>query len=142
MRIETTHGNSDKAIALLDTQCQRGNWISMRLVEKLGLRASIMRDKTAPNLTSGTGQDVKSVGAIKIEWYWHPNGTRMYHANFFVFEEGFHLDVVIGVEFIVLEDLIRVNKSAFVPLTEHRKATDCKSREHGSELSVFNLYDF
>lgn len=127
MKIETLHGKPMKAVALLDTQCQSGNWISLRLVERLGLTDHITKNTNIPVLRSGTGQDVESLGELEIEWRWYPNGVRMYHALFFVFKEGSHLDIIIGVEFIVREDLVRANMPAFVPLVEHQKTTKGKS---------------
>lgn len=130
MDIRTAADRFELVVALLDTQCQKGNWVSLRLIKRLNLTDQIERDISAPELESGTGHDVEALGAIQLSWKWHPNGTRMYDGQFFVFKNSPHLDVVIGVEYIVRERSPQANTSAFIPLTEVKKVkckqkTDC-----------------
>jgi hypothetical protein len=117
--------NPKPVVALLDTACQKGNWVSLRLIQNLHLDDQISTAVSAPELKSGTGHDVEALGAIELSWVWHPNGTRRFDAQFFVFKDGDQFDVVIGLEYIVKENLLQANTSAFVPLTE-AKMVKCK----------------
>ncbi|KAK0721754.1 hypothetical protein B0T26DRAFT_673542 [Lasiosphaeria miniovina] len=92
------------ATALLDTQCQVGNWISKRLV----------RD--------ASGRLIQACGLITLAWKWHdPRGIRVHECQFYVFPESPHLDVLFGAQYIVSGDLLRVNESAILPFVEHKK---------------------
>jgi hypothetical protein len=127
MKIQDSNGNFKSVVGLLDTQCHRGIWISARLVERLGLSKRIRRANNPPRMISGTGHDVNCVGEITLEWKWHPNGTRIHDEDpFFVFEDGHEFDVIFGRDFIVKNELLKVRRYAFLPLTEHGKITKCK----------------
>lgn len=52
----------------------------------------------------------------------------MYDGQFFVFRGSAHLDVIIGVEYIMREGLVQASASAFIPLTEVKKVK-CKQAE-------------
>ena len=116
------------ATALLDTQCQSGNWISRRLVEQLGKESSISPNFKGMDLRDVNGRDVVPSGVINLHWKWHPRGTRTHQCIFYVFSttESDHLDVLFGVEYIVKEGLITVNESVMAPLTQHKKLTKGK----------------
>lgn len=125
MKIKIAEDRFELVVALLDTQCQKGNWVSLRLIERLNLADQIERDVAAPELESGTGHSVEALGAIQLSWKWHMNATRMFAGRLFVFKDGAQFDVIIGVECIVKNKLVQVNASAFVPLTEVKKVK-CK----------------
>ncbi|KAK3369654.1 ankyrin repeat-containing domain protein [Lasiosphaeria ovina] len=100
------------ATALLDTQCQIGNWISKRLVERLGKAHLISARLDLP----------QACGIISLAWKWHdPRGIRVHECQFYVFPESPHIDVLFGAKYIMSEDLLRVNESAILPLVEHKK---------------------
>jgi len=56
------------ATALLDTQCQVGNWISKRLVDRLGMVSSISADFTPPELVDASGRSIRACGVIRLHW--------------------------------------------------------------------------
>ena len=109
------------ATALLDTQCQIGNWISRRLVERLGMLLSISTDFEPPEVVDANGQPVGACGIISLNWKWHPRGVRNNECQFYVFSDSNYLDVLFGVDYIVSENLLLVNESAIIPLIEHKK---------------------
>ena len=45
--------------------------------------------------------------------------------SFFLFKDSAHVDIIIGVEYILKEGLLQANASAFIPLTEVKKVK-CK----------------
>ncbi|KAK0716147.1 hypothetical protein B0H67DRAFT_554516 [Lasiosphaeris hirsuta] len=109
------------ATALLDTQCQIGNWISNRLVERLGMMHLISTPPHLPQACDASGRLIQARGVIDLPWKWHdPRGIRVHECQFYIFPNSTHLDVVFGVEYIVAEDLLRVNESAILPLVEHK----------------------
>ncbi|KAI0529929.1 hypothetical protein GGR58DRAFT_495201 [Xylaria digitata] len=110
------------ASALLDTQCQVGNWISRRLVERLGKLSSISTEFIPPEVVEASGGPVSACGVIDLDWKWHPQATRNHVCQFYVFPFSSHLDVLFGVEYIVSERLLRVNELALAPLVKHKKS--------------------
>ncbi|KAI4265011.1 MAG: hypothetical protein L6R38_009711 [Xanthoria sp. 2 TBL-2021] len=111
------------ASALLDTQCQRGNWISKRLVERLGRQHEISQDYNPPDVLDANGHPVVACGIISLQWKWSPRGTRVHECSFLVFPESDHLDVIFGAEYLWSRGLVSVNESAMTPMTAHNKAT-------------------
>ncbi|KAL8653798.1 MAG: hypothetical protein Q9226_003698 [Calogaya cf. arnoldii] len=111
------------ASALLDTQCHIGNWISRRLVKRLGREHKVSKDYEPPNLTDAGGNDVVACGIIRLHWKWSPHGTRVHECDFLVFPGTPNLDVVFGVDYILSEGLVTVNEKAMYPMTAHQKAT-------------------
>ncbi|KAL9628052.1 MAG: hypothetical protein Q9204_006146 [Flavoplaca sp. TL-2023a] len=111
------------ASALLDTQCQDGNWISLRLVKRLGMQAKISQEFESPALTDAGGRPIVACGIIPLQWKWRSKGIRVHECNFFVFPESDHLDVIFGVDYILAAKLITVNDGAMTPMTAHNKAT-------------------
>jgi hypothetical protein len=109
------------AAALLDTQCHTGNWISRRLVERLGKLPELHQDFVPPELKDASGKYVEVSGEVTLDWKWSPKGTRVHQCKFFVFPRSEHLDVIFGVEYIVAEGLITIEEGVMVPLTAHKK---------------------
>lgn len=107
--------------ALLDTQCQVGNWISKRLVQRLGMASLVSTSFEPPNIVDASGRPVSACGVINLNWTWYPGGTRNHECQFYVLANADHLDVIFGVEYIVSENLLQVNESAILPLLEHKK---------------------
>ena len=109
------------AAALLDTACQSGNWISLRLVERLGKQNAILQKYEPPSVQDANGQEMPACGVVTLQWKWSNYGTRVYDGEFFVMPGSQHLDVVFGVEYIVREGLIYFNGGSIAPLTAHKK---------------------
>ncbi|KAH8884090.1 hypothetical protein GQ53DRAFT_846441 [Thozetella sp. PMI_491] len=121
IKILAADGSWALATALLDTQCQVGNWISWRLVQRLGKLSQISTNFTPPQLVEASGRPIRACGVIKLNWKWQPRGTRTHECQFYVFPGSMHLDVLFGVDFILSENLLRVDESVIVPLVEHKK---------------------
>ena len=115
------------ATALLDTQCHTGNWISKRLVQRLGKLSSISFDFVPPHIVDASGRLVLACGVIDLRWRWHPHGCRFHECQFYILPDSSHLDILFGVQYIVSENLVFVNESAMVPLVQHKKAKKSKS---------------
>ncbi|KAL8980411.1 MAG: hypothetical protein Q9205_004497 [Flavoplaca limonia] len=111
------------ASALLDTQCQDGNWISLRLVQRLRMQDRISLEFESPALTDAGGRAIVACGIISLQWKWSPIGTRVHECQFFVFPGSRHLDVIFGVHYILAAGLITVNEGPMTPMTAHNKAT-------------------
>ncbi|KAI3320626.1 hypothetical protein HD806DRAFT_547173 [Xylariaceae sp. AK1471] len=99
------------ATALLDTQCQVGNWISRRLVERLGKLSSFSTEFVPPEVVEASGGPVSACGVIDLDWKWHPQATRNHVCQFYVFPFSSHLDV-----------LFWLNELALAPLVKHKKS--------------------
>lgn len=128
------------ALALLDTGCQTGNWISRRLVERLRWQRKISQDYAPPNLTDAGGHPVVACGIISLQWKWSPQGTRVHDCKFFIFRESPYLDVVFGVDYIVSEGLLTINEKAMLTMTAHNKATSgTPYQEHIVTLRIHSL---
>lgn len=105
-----------------------GNWVSRRLVQRLGKLSSISTEFIPPEVVEASGRPISPCGVIELEWKWHPKGTRNHLCQFYVFApESDYLDVVFGVEYIESERLIQVNELAFLTLVEHKKSKKSKS---------------
>ena len=110
-----------RACALLDTQCQTGNWISARLVEQLGRQDEISHDYEPPYLTDAGDHEVVDCGIISLQWKWSPRGTRMHECEFFVLQSP-GVDVIIGEDYIVSEGLLTINERKMLVMLRHNKA--------------------
>ncbi|KAL9032838.1 MAG: hypothetical protein Q9180_006281 [Flavoplaca navasiana] len=111
------------ASALLDTQCQDGNWISRRLVQRLRMEDQISQEFESPALTDAGGHPILACGIIHLQWKLRSRGIRVHECDFFVFPESRHLDVIFGVNYILDAGLITINEGAMTPMTAHHKAT-------------------
>lgn len=112
------------ATVLLDTQCDTGIWISRRLVEKMGLWASVAICHDSPLLMDANGNPVMACGVIELDWMWQdPPGRRTHQSQFLVLPAGImdEVDVVAGREFIQEYGLVRLNRGNFLVLMQHEK---------------------
>jgi tetratricopeptide (TPR) repeat protein len=122
IKIIDAKGDAVLATALLDTACQTGNWISQRLVERLGKTSSISQDFAAPSVADANGNSVRATGVVTLEFKRGQRGNRFYESQFFVFPPfSNHFDVIFGVEYIVRENLLSVSEDVLVPLVLHKK---------------------
>ncbi|KAI0421656.1 hypothetical protein F5X98DRAFT_329002 [Xylaria grammica] len=110
------------ATALLDTQCWVGDWVSLRLVERLGMLSSISTEFVPPGVVDANGRSVTPCGVVNLKWKWHPQGTRVHVCQFYVLPSSDHLDVVFGAEYIESKGLLQVNEQAFLILVPHKKS--------------------
>lgn len=108
-------------MALFDTQCQAGDWISSRLVEKLKKPNEVVR-LAGPYLQDVNGRDVVAHGSITLDWKL-VDGNRTHDSKFYVFANSDHLDVLFGVKTIVALGAVSFNKKAIAPMTIHKKMT-------------------
>ena len=116
------------AVVLLDTQCQRGNWISRRLVERLGMSALVPTDFESFDMVQASGRSLRANGVVNITRRRRTQqATINYECPFYVFPESDHLDGVFGVEHIVSQNLVVVNESLMLPLIQHTKINVGKS---------------
>ena len=117
-------------MALFDTQCQAGNWISSRLVKKLE-KTNIVALLPDLCLEDVNGHDVVADGSITLDWKL-VDGNRTHDAKFYVFANSDHLDVLFGVETCVSTGAVIFNKKAIAPMTTHKKITLGQSLSHRS----------
>ncbi|KAI4222299.1 MAG: hypothetical protein L6R36_006245 [Xanthoria steineri] len=122
------HDKYKFAVAILDTGCHTGNWISRRLVERLGRQDEISHDYERPDLKDAGGHAVVAHGIISLEWKWLLHGIRWHECKFFVMEPEY-LDVLFGAEYIVSEGLVTVNECAMTPMIAHNKAPTSENAE-------------
>ena len=117
------------ALALLDTLCQSGDWISKRLVQRLGKQGDIKPEKVLSSIKDANGREVEACGTIKLHWKWCPRGVRIFDTTFNVFSDSRQFDVIFGVEFIFAQNIMSVNEEAMMaPLTAHKKIKPSKSK--------------
>ncbi|KAG4443098.1 hypothetical protein IFR05_001424 [Cadophora sp. M221] len=107
-------------IALLDTGCLHGNWISTRKVRELKMGQKIEKDSPAPVMLAVNGEKVPSLGSITLDWKVTNVGTRIFTTSFFLVKAD-HLDVIFGAQFLFSEGVIQIaiNKNAFAPFVKH-----------------------
>ncbi|RWA04856.1 hypothetical protein EKO27_g10244 [Xylaria grammica] len=122
IEILSTKNEWEVATALLDTQCWVGDWVSLRLVERLGMLSSISTKFVPPGVVDANGRSVTPCGVVDLKWKWHPQGTRVHVRQFYVLPSSDHLDVVFGAEYIESEGLLRLNEQAFLMLVQHKKS--------------------
>jgi hypothetical protein len=73
------------------------------------------------------GQEVLSLGTIKLSWKWNLR-SRVFDANFHVFKSSEHFDILFGVEYIVAEGMVSFNAGTtdvIAPLVPHKKIKAC-----------------
>ncbi|GAW23978.1 hypothetical protein ANO14919_135570 [Xylariales sp. No.14919] len=122
IKIMSTNDGCKLATALLDTQCRVGNWVSRRLVERLGMLSSISTKFVPPEVVDANGRPVTPCGVVNLTWKWHPDGIRVHDCRFYVLPSSDHLDVVFGAEYIESKRLLQVNEQAFLMLVPHKKS--------------------
>ena len=103
----------------MDTGCLSGNWISAKLVKRLGKESSVSQDFESPGSVDASGNPVHAAGVIELSWRKHPRGTKFHHCRFFVFAEIDQFDLLVGVDYIQSEKLMSIN-DAMVPLVLHK----------------------
>jgi muconolactone delta-isomerase len=104
-------------VALLDTGCLSGNWISSQLVERLQVESSVTPG-AQKMMKAANGGEVKSQGTIELDWRWSLKGVKAHTTTFHVFDAAHH-DIILGNEFLKNEGLLSWNEDNFSPLTEH-----------------------
>jgi predicted GIY-YIG superfamily endonuclease len=124
------------AMALLDTGCQTGNWISPKIVARLGKQGSVSQEFDAPGAADANGRPVTAAGVIELQWKKHPRDNRLHHTRFFVFADVDQFDILLGAEYIVKENLIGISQDAMAPLVEHEKTKKGKSISASSAGSM------
>ena len=72
----------------------------------------------SPDLIDAGGHDIDGFGVFNRRWKWSTNSERIYSYDFFVFTLSDHLDISLGIGYIVQENLFSVNQDAVAPLME------------------------
>lgn len=112
------------ARALLDSQCQVGNWISRRLVVRLGLSHLISTDFDPFEMIEASGRLLQACGVIALDWMLKcPKATCIHHCRFYVFPNSDHIDVIFGAEYLVSNSMVLVNPAGMLTLVEHKRAS-------------------
>jgi len=107
-------------MALLDTQCQSGNWVSKRVVEELAKLEDIASVRTLPDVEDANGNDVVPCGIISLQWLWNANSTRYYHSDFYVLAKD-HFEIIFGDKYILDHGLLKRPKGVMLPLVAHKR---------------------
>ncbi|ORY15535.1 hypothetical protein BCR34DRAFT_169059 [Clohesyomyces aquaticus] len=107
------------AVALIDSACQKGNWISHHLIKRMGIERSKLEPLyNGPTLDSGAGP-VTADHEIELSFK-RVNGNQYYDITCFVFPPNTkRMDMVIGLDFISEHDILSVNDGACLPLLEN-----------------------
>jgi hypothetical protein len=138
IQINDNNGVYRDAVALLDTQCD-GNWISNRLIKRLGLENLIVDCATTENHITPSGSLLPSA-TIKPTWKFKSGVSVQDEYEFFVFKdtrESDYYDVLIGRQYIVKGGLLTINNDKFVSvLSQHEVTKLCKSYRFALELNV------
>jgi len=114
--------SNSHAVALLDTQCSDGIWISQRLVNEMGMLGFVTHGADLPDFTSASGDGVTPSGIINLTWIWHdPPGTQVFKTPFFVFHTLDSVDVIVGRDFIQDHGLVKVKRKHFCILLPYKK---------------------
>lgn len=95
-----------KAMCVLDTGCLQGNIISAELARRLGfVEFQPLSAKESNGGTVATGSIHTVIGAVHVAWY-HFTATKIFHDMRFLVSETANVDLVIGTESIVNNNLI------------------------------------
>ncbi|KAK0752449.1 hypothetical protein B0T18DRAFT_91038 [Schizothecium vesticola] len=126
MKFINTHGpnRNRTAVALLDTQCPTGLWITQRLVNEMGMSASVSPCPDPPAFRDANGNPFTACGFIELTWMWQdPAGARTYTYWFYIFSTDLdrQVDVVIGRDVIQHLELVNLRRESFLILGQHKK---------------------
>jgi hypothetical protein len=121
------------ALVLLDTQCN-GNWISARLVKRLGLGGKTQQISRLETRQTASGK-VSASEVIKLTWKFE-KGQRVHECTCYVFadtKESSQCDVLFGKEYIVEEKFISINHGSMNVLTKHEEMSLCMLHKYPSD---------
>jgi hypothetical protein len=118
------------AMALLDSQTQKGNWVSMKLLRRLNKTKEIEQPLDRPTLNTPLGP-VTAAGTIELSMK-RMEGNSYYDCNCYVFpdETGMCFDLILGQEFLVEHEIMTVNDGALMPMVENDKLTSDDTGEN------------
>lgn len=105
-------------VALLDTGCLKGNWVSWRKIRDIDLLSSIGILDSPPLMLAVNGQAVHCYGSIVLRWRLTNMGTRVHTTSFYVFDAD-HIDVIFGAQFLYENGVVTYDWGTFAPLTPH-----------------------
>lgn len=115
----------ENAVALLDSGCLLGNWVSARKVQQLGWKSDINKDDLPRGMISVNNQAVTCKGSIMLDWIEAEMGIRVHSTHFYVTDAD-HVDVIFGAKFLFDSGLLSINRAAIAPLTPHTPMTKGK----------------
>jgi len=113
-------GRPVHAVAMLDTGCKIGNWISDRLARTLQTPIEPIIDGR-PRVKIANGHSLTATGRVTIHFR-RQDGHRFHECQLYVFPHvSDHLDVIFGLQYIVQEDILFENEYACLPLVPDRR---------------------
>jgi hypothetical protein len=99
------HGELVRAVAVLDTGCCYGNWISQDLTSLLGVPIQPVKDP--PIFIAANGQLFEPQGEVSIRFK-RDKGCRYYDCMLYVLPPAAqHFDLIFGYEYIVEKKIIQ-----------------------------------
>ena len=124
--IHLPDGSKSLQRVLMDTQCTKGNWISYKLVKKLGMKRWMGPVDEPLNVRDYNGNSVDAEGVISFRWGGR-NGTTIYDpVKCYVGNPGIDFDIIFGSEYIRKEKLASVNAERFLVTVQHEPANICE----------------
>lgn len=126
MKFYDERGDCKHAVASYDTLCEHGNWVSLRLRDRLGKRPSMSTNFRGPDMAEASGRGLAAIGVIDLEWR-EPQGRTVFQNQFYVFSTTPEIDVIFGASFIMEHKLFNVRKNVFLPLLLNEKLTAGKT---------------
>ncbi|KAH8803660.1 hypothetical protein F5884DRAFT_904152 [Xylogone sp. PMI_703] len=133
VEVYTPDGDRVDAVALLDTGCLVGNWISLSKVRETGHTIIPLHDDDELsdsgdrcNIFSVSGQPVNCLGSVTLDWKVKHKGIRVHTLKLYVFD-GEHFDIVLGAKYLLETGAVRFDSAAFAPLIPHRRILKAES---------------
>lgn len=122
IQIESDRSHLKLAVALLDTGCHEGNWVSTQLLQRIGKLSEIQTLSDAPLIQAVDGSSIIAQGRISLEWK-RQQGNNFYETNFYVFPpEAMNIDVIFGSQYISEKKLLVPNENAMLPMLQSNKS--------------------
>lgn len=111
------------AVALLDPQSQKGNWITEELLERTGYKPQVRRLEHSPTVDGASGP-VTAIGGITLEMK-RREGNKYFRIPLWVLprKERPSFELVLGRDFLNEHDIMKVNADALLPLVERDQPT-------------------
>lgn len=82
------------------------------------------------HLRDANGNKLEVLGSISLHWKW-VGGTQAHEDTFQVLQPKV-FDVIVGVQYIVSNDLLTLNEKNMMPMIAHQKVTICQSLPYAS----------
>lgn len=110
----TQNSKSSPHAVLLDTQATGQNWISNRLITKLGMENQVTRDCVCQNAYGFTGERIECEGTIQFRWILLDGTTVHDPVTFHVSTTPLEIDMIFGAPYISKNRLLSSNQKRFL----------------------------